>query len=240
LMGTLRDAEADIGALPLRAVVQELCAHDRCHVLELRLLTATAVATYLAARVPGRALPPRLSQVLYERTEGNPFFLVSLVHELLARGVVREDEGAWRFQAATATLPRTIPASIRALVPAQRIRLSRQDQRLLQAASVAGCEFSAAALAAAVQQDPIAIEERCAHLVERRQFLRPVGISEWPDGTRAARYGFVHALYQELWHEQVSVGRHQQWHRRLGARKEAAYGDRASDIAAELAVHFVQ
>src|SRR5262249_30517975 len=204
LMGTLRDAEADIGALPLRAVVQELCAHDRCHVLELRLLTATAVATYLAARVPGRGLPPRLSQVLYERTEGNPFFLVSLLHDLLARGVLRDDDGAWRFQAEAATLPRTIPASIRALVAAQPTRLSPHDQRLWQAAGGAGCESSAAALAAAVQQDPVAIEEHCARLVERRQFLRPVGISEWPDGTCAARYGFVHALYQEIWHEQVS------------------------------------
>jgi DNA-binding winged helix-turn-helix (wHTH) protein/tetratricopeptide (TPR) repeat protein len=240
LLGTSRDTEADIGALPLRAAVQELRAHDRCHLLELRLLTATDVATYLAAHLPGRGLPPRLSQVLYERTEGNPFFRVSLLQDLLARGVLREDDGAWSFQAEAATLPRTIPASIHALVAAQRTRLSPHDQRLLQAASVAGFEFSAAALAAAVQQDPVDIEERCAPLVERRQFLRPVGISEWPDGTRAARYGFLHALYQEIWHEQVSVGRHQQWHLRLGERKEAAYGDRASDIAAELAVHFAQ
>ena len=45
---------------------------------------------------------------------------------------------------------------------------------------------------------------------------------------------------QELWHEQVSVGQRQQWHLRIGKRKEQAYGDRAKEIAAELAVHFEQ
>src|SRR5262249_11974600 len=86
LLGTFRDTETEAAPVPRRAAVREPRAHDRCHMLELRLLTATDVATYLAARLPGRGLPPRLSQVLYKRTEGNPFFLVSLLHDLLARG----------------------------------------------------------------------------------------------------------------------------------------------------------
>jgi len=56
----------------------------------------------------------------------------------------------------------------------------------------------------------------------------------------AARYGFLHALYQQLWHEQVSVEQQQQWHLRIGERKELAYGERTSEIATELAVHFEQ
>src|SRR5262249_56465407 len=88
LPGTARDTEADTDSLPLRATVRELRAHDRCRVLELRLLTATDVATYLAARLPGRGLPPRLSQVLYERTEGDPFFLINLLIDLLCPGLL--------------------------------------------------------------------------------------------------------------------------------------------------------
>ncbi|MGH6803330.1 MAG: hypothetical protein ACREC3_08180, partial [Methyloceanibacter sp.] len=50
----------------------------------------------------------------------------------------------------------------------------------------------------------------------------------------------VHALYQHLWHERVSIEQQQQWHLRVGERKETAYGSRASEIATELAVHFEQ
>src|SRR5262249_7529336 len=112
--------------------------------------------------------------------------------------------------------------------------------RVLEAASLAGLEFSAATVAAALKTAPTVIEDHCGRPAEQQQFLRLAGIGEWPDGTRAARYGFLHALYQEWWHERVSVGLQQQWHLRMGEWKEAAYGQRAGEIAAELAVHFEQ
>ena len=63
-------------------------------------------------------------------------------------------------------------------------------------------------------------------------------IEEWPDRTVAARYGFLHALYQETIYEQVPVNRRLRWHRQIGMRLEAAYGPRAREVAAELAAHF--
>ena len=108
----------------------------------------------------------------------------------------------------------------------------------MQAASLAGLEFSSAAVAAAVGIDTIEVEEGCAALVRRQHFLRPAGYSEWPDGTQAARYGFRHALYQYLWNERVPISQRQQFHLRIGERLEKGYGSRASEIAAELAVHF--
>jgi predicted ATPase len=61
---------------------------------------------------------------------------------------------------------------------------------------------------------------------------------EWPDGTVAARYSFLHALYQEVLYERVSVSQRIDLHRRIGGREEMAYGDQAREIVAELVVHF--
>jgi predicted ATPase len=54
----------------------------------------------------------------------------------------------------------------------------------------------------------------------------------------AARYGFLHALYQETIYDQVPVNRRLRWHQQIGLRLEAAYGPRAREVAAELAEHF--
>ncbi len=132
------------------------------------------------------------------------------------------------------------PESVRYLLARQRERLAQEEQRVLEAASLAGVEFSAAMVAAALETEAIQVEDQCGRLAEQQQFLRLAGISTWPDGTRAARYGFLHALYQEFWHERVNVGQRQQWHLRMGERQEAAYGQRAGEIAAELAVHFAE
>jgi predicted ATPase len=54
----------------------------------------------------------------------------------------------------------------------------------------------------------------------------------------AARYGFRHALYQEVLYAQISLSRRTRLHRQIGEREEQGYGARAREIAAELAVHF--
>jgi predicted ATPase len=127
---------------------------------------------------------------------------------------------------------------LRQLVAQQMERLPPADQRMLAAASVAGVTFSAGAVAAAVPMDMEKAEGRFARLAQRQQFVRPAGFSIWPDGTETARYAFRHAVYQELWHEHVLPPQRPTFHRRIGQRLEAAYGARATEVAAELAVHF--
>ena len=83
------------------------------------------------------------------------------------------------------------------------------------------------------------LESRYEALAKRQQFVCAHGLESWPDGTVAARYRFIHALYQEVIYAQVSPGRCASFHQRIGARKEAGYGGQAGDIASELATHFI-
>jgi DNA-binding winged helix-turn-helix (wHTH) protein/predicted ATPase len=225
---------------PLNGLVAELQAHRLCVEVALPLLSAEAVATYVQQRFPGCGFPLRFVQGLYHCTEGNPLFVVSVLEDLVAQGMVALGEAGWVMQGNLERLALNIPTSIRQLVAHQRTRLAPEDQQVLEAASVAGVEFAVAAVAAAVATDVVVVGDRCARLAERGQFLRPAGLAAWPDGTVTAQYGFLHALYQQCWYERVSVERQQQWHRRIGVRQEAAYGSLAPEIAAALAVHFEQ
>lgn len=240
LLGTYRPSEAAREGSPLALLTQELAGHARSHEVAVRLFDEPAVAAYLEARFPVSVLPTRLAQVLYQRTEGNPLFVVSIVQDLVRRGVIVQSEGTWDLHGDLDALIQETPEGLRQLVTSQRARVQPKARRVLEAASVAGMEFAAAEVAAALEVAVAAVEEQCARLAEQQQFLRPAGISEWPDHTLTARYAFLHALYQQHWHERVSPGRLQEWHRRIGERKEGAYGERTGEIAAELAVHFEQ
>ncbi len=241
VLGTYRPVEMLIDGHPLKRVTQELFAHSLGKELTLTGLSEAEVTTYLTRRFPESVLPTRLGQVLYHRTGGNPLFLTSMVQDLLSREVLLPGtDSRWEFHGTMVELERWTPESVRHVLARQRERLAPEEQWVLAAASLAGAEFSAAAVAAALETEATEVEDHCGRLAEQQQFLRLAGISEWPDGTRAGRYGFLHALYQEFWHERVSVGHQQQWHLRIGERKEAAYGRRTREIAAELAVHFEQ
>ncbi|HEV8717577.1 MAG TPA: AAA family ATPase, partial [Candidatus Binatia bacterium] len=240
IIGTYRPVEMLSKEHPLNEVMQELYAHNLCAELALELLSEADVAEYLCTRFPVNALPADLARALHQRTEGNPLFLVNVVDDLVAQEVIAQGEEGWTLQGGIQAIEGQVPESIRHLITKQSKRLLPVEQRILQAASVAGIEFSAAAVAAALEADEAEVEEWCAGLAARQHFLRRTGISQWPDGTVAEHYGFLHALYQHLWHERVGMGRRRQLHLRIGERQEAAYGDRTGEIAAELAVHFEQ
>ena len=73
-----------------------------------------------------------------------------------------------------------------------------------------------------------------AHLID------PCETTEWPDGTRTARYRFGHALYRDVLYEQIPKARRTRLHRRVGERLQAAYGRDSLEMAAVLAEHFEQ
>ena len=157
---------------------------------------------------------------------------------LLRQGLVRVEPAGWVLTRGLDTVTVGVPQSIRHLVEHQVAQLPPVDQELLAAASVAGVEFAVAAVAAAVQQAAEDVEAQCDALARQQQLVQACGTAVWPDGTVTARYGFRHALYQELLYERVPVNRRVRWHQQIGTRLEVAFGLRAGEMAAELAVHF--
>jgi predicted ATPase len=133
-----------------------------------------------------------------------------------------------------------VPESLRQLVEQQLEQLPPEAQQILEVAAVVGVEFTAAAVAAGVEQAVEQVEEWCTTWARRGQFVQAHGAAEWPDGTVTAGYGFRHALYREILYARVPMSRRLRWHRQIGLRLEAGYGPRAREVAAELAEHFVQ
>jgi len=242
IIGTYRPVDVIVQEHPLKAVKQELQLHGQCAELAVRLLSEEHIAQYLAARVQVPSSTPAgegqgeghssivltgLAHTIHQRTEGNPLFLVTVVDELLVRRKID-----------SSVIEVSTPATIRGMIEQQFDRLSPEEQRVVEVASVVGMEFSAAAVAAGAETSVHVIEERCAALARRGQFFQVKGTAEWPDGTIATRYTFLHALYQEVTYERIPAGRRVNLHQRIGERREAAYGNQAAEIAVELAVHF--
>ena len=243
VLGTYRPIDVITREHPLKALKTELQLHQQCQELPLEPWSEAQVGEYLVQRFAGEThgcTSLELARLVHQRTEGTPLFVAAMVDELLPRGLLMQTDAGWELQETPATGEEWIPDTIRQLVSLQSGRIPPAEQQMLEAASVAGLEFSAAVVAAALTSDTVEIERRCEHLADRQYFLHRVGVEEWPDGTLAARYGFSHAVYQHLWHERVSPTQLQQYHLRIGERKERAYGEHTKGIAVELAVHFEQ
>jgi DNA-binding winged helix-turn-helix (wHTH) protein/tetratricopeptide (TPR) repeat protein len=238
LLGTYRPVDVLVHGHPLQTVIAALRVHGQCTELPLELLHVTEVAQYLAARFPQHHFPVALARAIHQRTEGNPLFMAQAIEYMVAEGVLSHATGHWVLHGPLATIDTVLPESIGQMLTQQFSQLSREAQQVLEVASVAGMEFSAAAVAAGLETDVVAVETRCEEMARQYYWLRAIGSDTWPDGTVAGRYAFLHALYHSVVSQHVTVARHLHLHQRIGEAKEAAYGRRASEIAAELAVHF--
>jgi predicted ATPase len=238
--GHISPIDAVLRNHPVSTLTQELRLHGQCTELPLRYLSETGVVAYLAGRFTPPVLPDSLGRSLHQRTNGNPLFLVTMVDGLVQQGRLREGAVEWELTGDLTAVEMSLPEGLRQLIVQHLERLAPPEQEVLEAASVAGAEFTVAAVAACLQRSVEDIDAHCAAFARRGQFLQACGTDAWPDGTIATHYRFIHDLYRGTLYDRVPGGRRRQSHQHIGARLEAGYGACAREIASELAEHFVR
>jgi hypothetical protein len=238
LLATYRPADVIVTGHPLKALKQELQVRGQCEELPLGFLTVAEVTQYLAVRFPRQQLPSELGRIVHQSTEGNPLFIVNVVDYWVSQGVLVETNGQWRLATRVVDLAAGVPESLRQMIEKQLERLTPEERRMVETASVVGGEFLTAAVAAGLEEKGERVEEWCEGLAKREQFLRARGMETLAEGTVTGRYDFLHALYQQVLYERLAPVRRVHLHRRIGNWQEGAYGARVAEHAAQLAIHF--
>ncbi|HSP96429.1 MAG TPA: AAA family ATPase [Candidatus Dormibacteraeota bacterium] len=232
LIATYRAAEVAVHEHPLGAAVRTLRGQRLCTAISLDELTHDAVRRYLETRFPGTALPPGLVDALHAHSEGNPLFLRAIVDHLLARGWILDTAPGWSFDAMPARPDLGVPDDARDVVALQIASLGPADRRLLEAASVAGRDCTASVLAAALARPVEDVEASGESLALAERFLRLAADARGP------RWSFTHELYRQAVYHDIQPARRQRLHLRVGQALETELGERADELAPELAHHF--
>jgi DNA-binding winged helix-turn-helix (wHTH) protein/predicted ATPase len=240
VIATYRPAEVAVQEHALSQAVRTLHVRRQCTELPVHELPLQDVQTYLEARFPGATFAAALAHVLHQHTDGHPLFIVAVIEHMLSRGWILDTAPGWALSISLEKTDLGVPEDARRMIETQFEGLSPGDRELLEAGSVAGVEFAPQAIAAALEQDADATEIQCERLARAHRFLRAVGTAEWPDGGVRRRYAFSHELYRQAVYADIPEGQRRRLHQRIGETLEAAYGERAREIAALLAVHFEQ
>jgi class 3 adenylate cyclase len=163
-----------------------------------------------------------LAIVIAERAAGNPFFTEEMVRELVQRGVLTGEHGAYICGTDVAEL--SVPATVQAAIAARIDRLSAPGRRMLNAASVIGARFGAELLSA-LGIDAVFDELLGAELIDQVGF--PAN----------AEYTFRHPLIRAVAYESQLRTDRAEWHRRLAAAIEGRAAGSVEENAALIAEH---
>jgi predicted ATPase len=236
VLGTYRDVV--IGREhPLADELGKLARYGRRIVLPG--LAKEEVAHFIT-QVTGTPPAACLVSAVYEKTEGNPFFMGEIIHLLDATGKLRDAEGQARWDIG-------LPHGVREAIRQHLARLSAACARLLAIAAVEGREFSldlikrASATAHGVGTDlvsaPTAEQPPGVPLLALLAEALAAHVIDQVPG-RVGRYRFVHALIRETLYEDLSLTDRINLHRQIGEAMEALHAINLEPYLAELADHF--
>jgi DNA-binding SARP family transcriptional activator len=223
LLAACRNVETDLGHA-LGRTLGELARERFFERIELHALGKEQVAE-MAERSAPAALPRGFADTLWERTRGNPFFVVE---SLRFRRMETARQGG-HAESPAHELP--IPPSVRALIRRQLQGVSRGCYELLETAAALGAEFTIEILGGAMKVPGPSLLGRLDEAV-RARFL-----SEQRGGL-SGRFRFRHPLMQETISEDLSRSRRSELHAGIARALEDYYGDAKEEHTIELARHY--
>jgi class 3 adenylate cyclase/tetratricopeptide (TPR) repeat protein len=187
--------------------------------------TAEGMLDTLMGADPGLA---PLKRILIDRTQGNPFFLEETVRSLVESGALTGAPGEYSLAAPPTAIQ--IPATVQAVLAARIDRLSAEDKRVLQLASVIGRTVPLTLLRAIAEVPEPDLQSSLARL-QAAEFIYEARLFPEPE------YAFRHALTLDVAYGGLLQESRRELHVRIVEALERLYPERLAEHAARLAHH---
>ena len=187
-------------------------------------------AGQMVAQALGQASTEELVDVVYQRTEGNPFFVEELVRYLVESGALTLEDEGWDLRE---TPSLQLPDSVKLVVEERLERLAEETRRAIAMASVIGQEFALSLLQEITGVEEDDLVEVVDQAVEARVLLPRPGVGQ-------EVYAFADNQVREVLYEGTGTARRRRYHLRIGEAIEKVHARRLEEHYDALAQHFLE
>jgi hypothetical protein len=201
IIGTYRDGYTENN--PALARTLEELIRMGIRPLKLGGLSKDAIAQMLHELSKLQA-PENLVSLIFEESQGNPFFVEEVYRHLIEEGKVFDAAGHFRADIEIDEID--VPENVRLIIGRRLERLDENEKRALTAAAVIGRRFSFQLLTAISQID---VDELFTVIEKAQRMGIIVPCSEGPE----TPFTFAHELVRQTLLARISAPRKQQLHR---------------------------
>jgi class 3 adenylate cyclase len=179
-------------------------------------------------------LSPEVERLVFEKAEGNPFFVEELLRSLLDKGLLFLEQ--FEIQAASNLGGLSLPNTLQGIIASRMDQLSTADKAVLQVAAILGRFFNLDALRELLRQvDPALQPDHSLDSLLQRELIRR---SEQNRQDEEGSFVFKHAVTHEVAYESLLLADRRRLHRLAGEVIENLSADTRDEQAAILAMHF--
>ncbi len=228
IIGTYRSEYSDTNP----ALVRTLEELIRMGVRPMKLggLSKDAIAQMLDG-LSERQAPESLVSLIYEESQGFPFFVEEVYRHLVEEGKVFDAAGEFRNDIKIAETD--VPENVRLIIGRRLERLDENEKHALAAAALIGRSFSFRLLTAVSQID---VDELFTAIEKAQQMGIIISSAEGPERP----FTFAHELVRQTLLATISGPRRQQLHAGVADAIERLYPDAVSEHAGDIANHLLK
>jgi tetratricopeptide (TPR) repeat protein len=228
IIGTYRDLYSDNNPVLTRTLEELIRLGIRP--LKLSGLSKDAVARMLHG-LGKREAPESLVSLVFDQTQGNPFFIEELYRHLLEEGKLFDAAG--HFRTDVRIDESDVPENARLVIERRLERLDENEKLGLAAAAVIGRSFSFQLL---VEISRIDVDELFTVIEKAQRAGIIVASAEGPERP----FTFGHELVRQTLLAGISIPRQQRLHACVASAIEQLYPGAANERAGEIADHLLK
>ena len=215
------------------ALVRSLEELIRMGVRPLKLggLSKDATAQMLRGLSQRQDVPESLVSLIFEQSQGYPFFVEEVYRHLIEEGKVFDAAGQFRTDVEIDEID--VPENVRLIIGRRLERLDENGKRALTAAAVIGRSFSFKLLTAICEID---VDELFTIVEKAQQMGIIVASSEAPEKP----YTFSHELVRQTLLAGISTPRRQHLHAGVADAIARLQPDAANERAGDIDIHLIK
>jgi tetratricopeptide (TPR) repeat protein len=212
---------------PLHQTLQQMAKDDLYHEIVLRPLDEQDTYALLDSVFPSPGFPSSFRKVVFEETEGNPLFIISVLRALLESKVIIRQEGKWVLTKELSKI--SIPDNVEKVIQGRLERLKGDEREELEKASVIGREFLFTILKGLSEREEGELISYLENYISY-DLIRELELQE-------EKFSFTHGKIHEVVYDRIPRLRKRKLHKQVATILESVFSDRTEQMAAVLAQH---
>jgi hypothetical protein len=228
IIGTYRDGYPENNPALVRTLEELIRMGIR---LKLGGLSKDATAQMLRGLSQRQDVPERLVSLIFEQSQGYPFFVEEVYRHLVEEGKVFDEAGQFRTDVEIDEID--VPENVRLIIGRRLERLDKNEKRALTAAAVIGFSFSFKLLTAICEID---VDELFTIVEKAQQMGIIVASSEAPEKP----FTFSHELVRQTLLAGISAPRRQHLHASVADAIARLHPDAVNTRAGDIADHLIK
>jgi len=229
LVGAYRDSEVD-DKHPLSPVLTELNRERLFQSVALKRMLLNDVSEMIKQILEQDDVPRQFCELVYQKTDGNPFFIEEVIKSLKEEQLISREENRWKIKEVSRI---EFPETVKGVVKARIERLDDECRNLLSMASFVGYDFSFEALRGVTGFEENKLVELLQRILKTGQIKARVVRGE-------DTCSFADPIVRDVVHEEVSSLMHRRLHHVVGSALEKVYANKIDEHLAELAYQFLE